>query len=243
MPRSPRAACARISARQAPSCARSICNRRCAAGIADSGSFDSRSSASATLRARSRRRSRSVVSQASKVGSMPSRSSSRSPSSNDSEAGWSVVARITSSTSTQAAPGRSDRWSRVTCMISPPAGDSVSSRRWISCRSDARACSSGRRLHSSSASRPRKAGRGADSATTASRARVLRPAGRTFSLVIVQASIWPIKRRRSTTCPEALVCEVWPGGLIVVLTIIALSTSSHLYRKLDQHAKPYDILS
>ena len=57
-------------------------------------------------------------SQASKVGSMPSRSSSRSPSSSDSEAGWSVVARITSSTSTQTAPERSDRWSRVTCMIS-----------------------------------------------------------------------------------------------------------------------------
>ena len=68
MPRSPRAACARISARQAPSCARSICSSRCAAGIAASGSTCSRSSASATVRARSRSRSRSVVSQASKVG-------------------------------------------------------------------------------------------------------------------------------------------------------------------------------
>ena len=68
MPRSPRAACARISARQAPSWARSICSRRCAAGIAASGSTCSRSSASATVRARSRSRSRSVVSQASKVG-------------------------------------------------------------------------------------------------------------------------------------------------------------------------------
>ena len=56
--------------------------------IAASGSTCSRSSASATVRARSRSRSRSVVSQASKVGSIPSRSSSRSPSSSESEAGW-----------------------------------------------------------------------------------------------------------------------------------------------------------
>ena len=199
MPRSPRAAWARISARQAPSCARSICSSRWAAGIAASGSTCSRSSASATVRARSRSRSRSVVSQASKVGSMPSRSSSRSPSSSDSEAGWSVVARITSSTSTHTAPGRSDRWSRVTTRISVPAGASDSSRRWISWRNEARACSSGRRLHSSSASRPRNAGRGDDSAITASSARVLRPAGSTFSLVSVQASIWPISRIRTTT--------------------------------------------
>ena len=61
------------------------------------------------VRARSRSRSRSVVSQVSKVGSMPSRSSSRSPSSRDSDAGCSVVARITSSTSTQTTPGRSER--------------------------------------------------------------------------------------------------------------------------------------
>ena len=41
------------------------------------------------------------------------------------------------------------------------------------------------------------AARGDDRATTASNARVLRPAGSTFSLVIVQASIWPIRRSRS----------------------------------------------
>ena len=210
MPRSPRAACARISARQAPSCARSICSRRCAAGIAASGSTCSRSSASATVRARSRSRSRSVVSQASKVGSMPSRSSSRSPSSSDSDAGWSVVARMTSSTSTQTTPGPQRQvvaGHRAGSRCRP--GRAHSSRRWISWRSEARACSSGRRLHSSSASRPRSAGRGDDSAITASSARVLRPAGSTFSLVSVQASIWPISRSRTTTWPAG------PGGVDV----------------------------
>ncbi len=75
--------------------------------------------------------------------------------------GWSVVARITSSTSTQTAPGAQRQVVAGDLHdLRGPAGDSVSSSRWISCRSDARACSSGRRLHSSSASLPRSAGRG-----------------------------------------------------------------------------------
>ena len=201
MPRSPRSACARISARHAPSCARSICSSLWAAGMAASGSFCSRSRASATLRARSRKRSRSAASHMSNAGSTPSRSSSKSPSSSDSEAGWPVVARITSSTSTQTTPGRNARWSRVTCKISVLAGSRTSSRRWISCRNDARACSSGRRLHSSSASRPRNEARGEYMATAASKALVLRPDGKTFSLVTVQASIWPINRRRTAIWP------------------------------------------
>ena len=80
--------------------------------------------------------------------------------------GWLVVARSTSSTSTQTCPGRSARWSRLTTRICVPPGASASSSRWISWRSEARACSSGRRLQSSSASRPRSTGRGADSART-----------------------------------------------------------------------------
>ena len=200
MPRSPRAACARISARQAPSCARSIVSRRCTAEIVVSGSSCSRSNCSARLRPRSRRRSRSVVSQVSNAGSAPSRSSSRSPSSSHSEAGCWTVARMTSSTSIHAAPGASERWSRVTARTSSaPAGASTSSRRWISCRSEARACSSGRRLQSSSARRPRNAGRGPESATTASSARVLRPVGSTLWEPTVQASIWPISRNLSMT--------------------------------------------
>ena len=98
--------------------------------------------------------------------------------------------------------GRGDRGSPAESRRRP--GASASSSRWISWRSDARACSSGRRLHSSSASRPRRAGRGDDRAITASSARVLRPAGSTFSLVSVQASIWPISRIRTTTCTGVL---------------------------------------
>ena len=108
---------------------------------------------------RSRSRSRSLVSQASKVGidavqvlqqlavqqRQRGRLRRRSPASPPPR---------------RSRPCRdaSDRWSRVTVRISVPTGDNASSSRWISCRSDARACSSGRRLHSSSASRPRSAG-------------------------------------------------------------------------------------
>ena len=138
---------------------------------------------------------------------MPSRSSSSSPS---------------SSASAAAARGRrpqhfldidphrcraaASRWSRLTARTCGPIGDIASVRRWISWRSEARACSSGRRLQSSSASLPRSTGRGALSARTASNARVFRPVGSTFSLVRVQASIWPIRRRRTRRARPAR----WP---------------------------------
>ena len=150
-------------------------------------------------RARSRSRSRSAASQASKVGSMPSRSSSSSPSSSDSAAGWSGVARMTSSTSIQTArPQREvvavDRpgLSRRPATAPPAAGGFPGVARPAP-------APPGRRLHSSSASLPRSTGRGEDSASIASSARVLRPVGRTLSLVNVHASIWPISRRRTST--------------------------------------------
>ena len=106
MPRSPRAAWARISARQAPSCARSIASSCCAAGIAVSGSTCSRSSASATragtvahplplggqpgVEGRDRRR--------------PGPRAARRPAATATP-DWSVVARSTSSTSTHTSPG------------------------------------------------------------------------------------------------------------------------------------------
>ncbi len=63
-------------------------------------------------------------------------------------------------------PGRAaaQRWSRVTAHDLCPAGCNASSSRWISWRREARACSSRRRDHSSSARRTRSTGRARDSA-------------------------------------------------------------------------------
>ena len=213
-PRSPRLACASIVARHAPSCVLSNCSSICATAITPSGLVCRASIASPTPRARSRRRSRSIASHASSAGSIPSRSSSSSRSSSLRADGSSGVARMTSSTSIQAIPGRSARLSRVTDRMSRPAVDRPSSNRWISCRSDARACSSGRLLQSRSAKRERRTGRGDASATIARSPRVFRPVGRTFSLVSVQASIWPISRRRMPirSCPAMRMDGGNPGA-------------------------------
>ena len=199
MPRSPRSACARISARQAPSCARSIASSCCATGIsvlrrdllvqqrlghAAGTVAQPLALARAAKRRTPGRRRRAPPAVRCPAGQRAGMRRGRAQHLLDVDPDD---------------PGRSARLSRLIDRISCPAGASTSSRRWISWRSEARACSSGRRLQSSSARRERSTGRGDESTTMASSARVLRPGGSTLSLLIVQASICPISRSRTAT--------------------------------------------
>ena len=220
-PRSPWSSWVRIRPRQAASCSGSSSSscRQMASDATGSGRRCSADSNSA--RACSCRRRRSAASQASRAGSVPFSSSSSTPSSGGRipppgppapaapptwiRAGalacamtWLTLAFSSRSASTAVSAGRSASEWRSTLITGAPTGARASSRRWISCRSDARACSSERRLHSISASFERSTGRRPDIARIASRPRVLRPGGSTFSLSSVSACIGPTSCSRSS---------------------------------------------
>ena len=198
-PVSPCWSCARIVARQARSCSVSSRSNWRAAARVPAGSRWRSSICSNSPIACSRSRFRSPCSQASSAGSVPFSSSSSTPSIGGRVSAWWALALRIRSASTEVSAGFSARVCRSTVITSTPSGDSASSSRCISWRSEARACSSERRLHSSSARRSRSTGRRPDSARMASRPRVLRPSGSTLSFASVSACIRPMRFSRSST--------------------------------------------